>query len=129
VRTVAPLLLVLLALGAAGCGGSTSYTLEKTRTCLTDRGVDIAAVPRADIVGSSATGGAFAASLGDNSVKIVFGETQDDAEQIEGAYERFAFSNVKAGLTDVLRRDKNAVMLWQKHPQDNDLSLVTGCLR
>jgi len=129
VRAVAPLLLVLLALGAAGCGGSTSYTLEKTRTCLTDRGVSIGPVPKADIVGASATGGSFAAALGDNSVKVVFGETEGDAEQIEGAYERFAFSNVKAGLADVLRRDKNAVMLWQKHPQDSDLSLVTGCLK
>ena len=123
------LLVLLLALGAAGCGGSSSYTLEKTRTCLSDRGVSIGDVPRADIVGSSATGGSFAAGLGDNSVKIVFGETESDAEQIEGAYERFAFSNVKAGLADVLRREKNAVMLWQKHPQDSDVSLVTGCLR
>ena len=126
---MAPLSLVLLAVAAAGCGGSTTYSVEKTRSCFTARGVTLAQVPRADIVGSSATGGSFAASFGDNTVKVVFGETEDDAEQIQGAYERFAFANVKAGLADVLRRDKNAVMLWQKHPQDSDLSLVSGCLR
>jgi hypothetical protein len=121
--------MVLLAVAAAGCGGSKSYSLDDTRSCLADRGVKLGDVPSADIVGSSATGGSFDASLGDNSVKVVFGETEDDAEQIQGAYERFAFANVKAGLADVLRRDKNAVMLWQKLPQDSDLALGTGCLR
>jgi hypothetical protein len=121
--------LVLLAVAAAGCGGSKTYTLEKTRSCLVARGVEIGKVPSADIVGTSATGGSFNASLGDNSVKVVFGETEGDAEQIQGAYERFAFANVKAGLADVLRRERNAVMLWQKHPQDSDLSLITGCLK
>ena len=31
-------------------------------------------------------------ALGDNSVKVVFGETNDDAEQIELAYDHFAFA-------------------------------------
>jgi hypothetical protein len=29
----------------------------------------------------------------------------------------------------VLRRERNAVMLWQQHPEDADLSLVVGCLK
>jgi hypothetical protein len=62
-------------------------------------------------------------------VKVVFGETEGDAEQIQRAYERFAFSNVRAGLPDVLRRQGNVVMLWHEHPQDGDLELVVGCLK
>ena len=119
--------MVLLALGAAGCGSSTSYTVDKTRSCLAARGVRIGG--NLDFVAKTATGGAFAASLGDNSVKVVFGETENDAEQIQQAYERFAFANVKAGLADVLRRDRNAVMLWHEHPQDSDAALVVGCLK
>jgi hypothetical protein len=116
------LLLVL-----TGCGGSSMYSLAKTRTCLTERGAKTGG--RLDFVASTATGGAFVTSLGDNSVEVVFGETKDDAQQIEQAYQRFAFKNVKAGLADVLRRYNNAVTLWRQHPQDSDLALVVGCLK
>jgi len=68
-------------------------------------------------------------ALGDNDVKLVFGQTENDAQQIVAAYERFAFPNVKSGLPDVLRRYSNVVTLWHEHPQDADLSLVVGCLR
>ena len=40
-----------------------------------------------------------------------------------------AFENVKAGLSDVLRRYKNAVTLWHEHPLESDLALITGCLK
>jgi hypothetical protein len=120
--------LALIVALAAGCGGgSSSYTPEKTRECLVARGVEIGG--KLDFVASTATGGAFAARLGDNAVKVVFGETEGDAEQIQRAYERFAFSNVRAGLPDVLRRQGNVVMLWHEHPQDGDLELVVGCLK
>jgi len=117
----------IVVLLAAGCGGKTEYTVGKTRSCLSTRGVQIG--HNLDFVASTATGGAFSASLGDNSVKLVFGETESDAEQIMAAYERFALPNVKAGLPDVLRRYNNVVTLWHAHPQDADLSLVVGCLR
>ena len=119
--------MVLLALAAAGCGSSTTYSVAKTRSCLDARGVHIGG--RLDFVASTATGGAFAARVGDNSVKVVFGETESDAEQIQLAYEHFAFANVKKGLADVLKRSANVVMLWHEHPQDGDLSLVEGCLK
>jgi hypothetical protein len=130
VLRLVPLLLVLLGLSAAlaGCGGgSSSYTLVKTRQCLQTRGVEIGG--SLDFVASTATGGAFVASLGDNSVKVVFGETVNDAEGIEQAYDRFAFQNVKAGLPDVLRRYGNVVLLWHEHPQEGDLALLVGCLK
>jgi hypothetical protein len=121
------LLLVLLALLAAGCGGSTAYSAEKTKQCLVGRGATITGP--LDFVASTATGGAFPASLGDNSVKLVFGQSENDAKQIVAAYEKFAFPNVRHGLPDVLRRYNNVVTLWHVHPQDSDLSLVVGCLR
>jgi hypothetical protein len=119
--------IALVALLAAGCGGKTAYSVAKTRDCLDARGAKIGG--KLDFVASTATGGAFAAALGDNSVKLVFGQTEQDAEQIVAAYQRFAFQNVRSGLPDVLRRYNNVVTLWHAHPQDADLSLVVGCLR
>ena len=127
-RRVALLFLsVCVALALAGCGGNTTYTLPKTRKCLEARGVRLGG--SLDFVASTATGGAFSAALGDNTVKLVFGQTENDAQQIMAAYQRFAYKNVQAGLSDVLRRYNNAVTLWHAHPQDADLSLVVGCLR
>lgn len=120
-------LLALVAVLAAGCGGKTTYSLAKTRACLQSRGAQVGG--KLDFVASTATGGAFAAKLGDNDVKLVFGQSENDAQQIVAAYERFAFPNVKSGLPDVLRRYSNVVTLWHEHPQDADLSLVVGCLR
>lgn len=120
-------LVVAAVLLLAGCGGTTAYTAAKTKTCLLQRGVKVGG--KLDFVASTATGGAFVANLGDNSTKIVFGESVSDGQQIQDAYQRFAFKNVQSGLPDVLRRYNNAVTLWAHHPSDSDLALVVGCLR
>lgn len=114
-------------LAFAGCGGQTTYTATATKTCLTQRGATIGG--KLDFVAETATGGAFVTQLGDNWVTVAFGQTLGDGEQIELAYERFAFPNVRSGLPDVLRRYGNAVTLWHMHPSDSDLSLIVGCLR
>ncbi len=113
-----------LALG--GCGGSSTYTLRATKSCLVKRGATIGG--RLDFVAQTATGGAFITHLADNKVTIAFGQTLNGGIQIEDAYQRFAFANVRPGLSDVLRRYQNAVTLWHEHPQDSDLALVVGCL-
>jgi hypothetical protein len=122
------LLGIAVVLIAAGCGGKTTYTATKTRECLAGHGIGIAHEPRTDLVASTATGGAFVVRTNGNHVTMVFGQADDDADQIQQAYERFAFSNVKAGLPDVLRRDKNVIMLWHEHPSDADLDVVLSCL-
>ena len=124
--------MALLALLAAGCGGQTVYSVSKTRDCLTARGAKIGKAVvngKPDFVGSTATGGAFSAELGDNGVELAFGQTEADAKQIVDAYHHFAGANVQAGLDDVLKRYNNTVTLWNGHPQDSDLALVVGCLR
>jgi hypothetical protein len=116
-----------LLLATTGCGGSKSFALDATQSCLTQRGAHIGG--KLDFVAQTATGGAFVTQLGDNYVSVVFGQTAKDGEQIQLAYQRFAFANVRAGLPDVLKRDANVVMLWHQHPSDTDLQLVTGCLK
>jgi hypothetical protein len=129
VARVALPLIALVALLAAGCGGKTSYSVVKTRSCLQARGAHVARPDTSDLVANTAVGGSFKALLGDNFVTLVFGNDDSSGQNLAGAYERFAFPNVKSGLPDVLRRYDNVVTLWHAHPQDADLSLVVGCLR
>ena len=119
----------LVALVAAGCGGKTSYSESKTRSCLLARGAQIGPPAPSDLVATSAVGGSFKAELGDNFVTLVFGTDQSSGQNLADAYQRIAIRNVKSGLPDVLRRYDNVVTLWHEHPQDADLSLVVGCLR
>ena len=121
-------LLAVLALLVAGCGGSSApsfYTAATPRACLRDAKAHVG--PATDFVASTATGGSLKARLTDNFVTIAFGATQSDADNIQAAYTRFAAKNV--GVSDVLRQQSNAVMLWHEHPTDADLALVTGCLK
>ena len=117
----------LLAAGVlAGCGKHTpNYSLAKSSACLHQDGVELGG--QLDFVATTATGGAVRVRLRDNSLTLVFGQTQSDADNIDAAYRRFHASNV--GIDDVLRRQGNAVMLWQQHPSDEDLATITGCLK
>ena len=114
---------------AAGCGGGKSeYTAGKTRDCLSSEDARISRPQGKDLVASTATGGAFVANLGDNWVTVAFGQQENDAKNIQIAYQRFALPNVRRNITDVLSRYRNAVLLWHRHPANADLALVTGCL-
>ena len=118
-------LLVLLAPACGGSGGSSLYSLQKTRQCLSAKHVKLGGP--LDFVATTATGGALKARLPENVVTIVFGETAADADNIDQAYRRFRAKNV--GIDDVLRQDRNAVLLWHQHPADVDLAEITGCLK
>ena len=121
------LALAALAAAAAGCGGSDThlFTLSKTRDCVVGKGARIGG--GLDFIASTATGGAFKARLGSNSVTAVFGETEEDARQIELAYTRAAGKNI--GIGDVLARRLNVVLLWREHPSDEQLQTVADCLK
>jgi hypothetical protein len=117
---------LLIAGVLAGCGKHTpNYSLAKSSACLRQDGVALGG--QLDFVATTATGGAVRVRLRDNSLTLVFGQTESDADNIDAAYRRFHSSNV--GIDDVLRRQGNAVMLWQQHPSDEDLATITGCLK
>ena len=118
----------LLCAALAACGGSSGgglFTLAKTRPCLKKNpGVKIDR--KLDFVATTATGGAMHFRIPHNAVTLVFGETEDDANNINDAYHRFKAKNV--GLEDIIRQDRNAVILYRQHPSDTDLSIVEDCL-
>lgn len=127
-RRSASLLPLALAIGAlaAGCGSSGSYSLEKTRGCLEQQpGVNVRA--KVDFVASTALGGALNAAFPKNQVTISFGLDRDEAQRLVLAYRRFRGKNI--GLADVLRPERNAVMLWALHPTEDDLKTVRDCLK
>jgi hypothetical protein len=122
---IALLLLLALALAACGPAKEPTYDVEKTKSCLEDKGAKIGGP--LDFVASTATGGAFHVKLPANELTIAFGENPNDGEQIEKAYVRFHARNV--GIADILKRYSNAVLLWKKHPEQSDLDTVTSCLQ
>jgi hypothetical protein len=119
-------LLVPLAVVVAGCGGTKTFSVEKSRACLLARGKVVTAPPSSDLVASAAEGGAFSVRFGRNLVTLSFGTDRDGAERIVRAYQRFRGANI--GLLDVLKADHNAVMLWAFHPEDADVTVIEGCL-
>ena len=70
----------MIALLAAGCGGTKTYSLAKTRACLVAKHARID--QRLDFFASTATGGAFRALLPTNFVTVAFGDNEKDAERI-----------------------------------------------
>jgi hypothetical protein len=127
-RLLAALAVVAAIVSGCGSSGTPIYSRDATAACLTKAGLSPKPVPEsADFVANSATGGAFTVQLAGNRVTVSFGETLADADNLDQAYRRFKANNV--GLDDVLRRQANALMLWHVHPEDTDLTTVTGCLK
>jgi hypothetical protein len=120
------LLLVPLAAIVAGCGGTKTYSAEKSRACLLAKGRAVSGPPASDLVASAAEGGAYTVRFGKNFATVSFGTDRDGAERIVRAYQRFRGKNI--GLLDVLSAKGNAVMLWAIHPEDADIKVIEGCL-
>ena len=123
-RAGAVLVLFLVLAGCGGSSGPSTFTLENTRLCLKKHGVKLDR--KLDFVASTATGGALHAVLPKNAVTIVFGSTDGDATNINEAYHRFVARNV--GIEDILRQDKNAVLLFKRHPTDAEIAAIEDCL-
>jgi hypothetical protein len=126
VKRAAFLTIVGLLAASCGSGGTSLYTRQASAACFTKQSLPVGGVSD-DFVASSATGGAFRVALPHNSVTVSFGQTADDAANLDGAYRRFRAKNV--GIDDILRVQGNAVMLWRVHPEDKDLATVTACLK
>ncbi len=125
---IAVLVLAGAALLASGCGGQKDYTIEKTRPCL-DESAGIKVRSKVDFVASTALGGAVNVRFrrSGNQVTISFGLDREEAGRLVAAYLRFRGKNI--GIEDVLRPDRNAVLLWAIHPSDDDVKTVRDCLK
>ena len=121
-----PLALTLVALVAA-CGGDADehYKLEDTQACLRRERVPVS-TKNVDFVASTAAGGALHAEFPKNEVTVAFGDSEEDAARTERAYRRFAPKRIN--INDVLRRDRNVVLLWGVAPSPEDAETISRCL-
>jgi hypothetical protein len=122
------LILLALAVAAAGCGREEPVVYDEpaSRRCLRESGLE-PTTKGLDFVAESALGGAFRTRIGDKKVVVVFGLSDEDAERTELAYRNFAPKGY--AVQDVLRRDRNVVVLWSLPPTVTQHERIHGCLR
>ncbi len=117
-----------LVVAACGGGGSKTYDADLSRACMAEHGYAVTDPPSDDLVASAAEGGSYAVHYPAQPTVIVsFGDNRDGAERIVRAYQRFHGSNIV--LEDALKVRNNAVILFSRHPTDDDISKIEGCLK
>jgi len=124
-------LAVLLASLAAGCNTEPStYKAQPTANCLRKDGYQVTTDPaKLGVVEGHAENGGLVAFHPGNAVRIAFGASSDDAIGIERGYRRFAPKKLRPHIDDVMRTEKNAVLLWTVTPPLDEMNKVFGCLK
>ena len=128
-RRVLPL--VAVALLVAGCNSEPSvYKAEPTANCLRGKGFRVTTEgSEIGVVAAAAPNGGLRAFEPGNTVTIAFGESSDDALGIQRAFRRFAPRRLRPHIDDVMRLQKNAVLLWTVTPPSEEMDTVFGCLK
>jgi hypothetical protein len=133
VRKVVPLL-GLVALLAAGCGArsNTPFTAAGTLPCLKEK--DFTRVSSSPskvgfIAGFAENGGLVATSPAGNTVTIAFGKGSNEVQDTENAFRKAAPPKLRPHIGDVMRSNRNAVMVWTTTPSSDDDKTVQACLK
>jgi hypothetical protein len=127
-----PIFIVLaLALVAAGCESEPSaYKAEPTAKCLREHGYRVTTDPaQLGVVEKNAENGGLIAYEPGNAVRIAFAKNSDDALGVERGFRRFVKKKVRPHITDIMRTQKNAVLLWTITPPEDELNKVYDCLK
>ena len=131
-RRMRRLLFLLLTVLAAGCsaGEPSVYKAEPTAKCLREQGYRVV-TNTADlgVVEKNADNGGLIAYEPGNAVRIAFAADSDDALGVEQGFRRFVTKRVRPHITDVMRTQKNAVLLWTVTPPLDELNNVYDCLK
>jgi hypothetical protein len=124
-------LLVVLAVLAAGCETEPAvYKAKPTAKCLRQHNYEVTTDPaELGIVERTAPNGGLIASRPGNAFRVAFAESSDAASGLEHAYRVFAPKAVRPHITDVLRKEKNAVFRWTVTPSAEEIDDVFGCLK
>jgi hypothetical protein len=124
-------LALLLAGLAAGCNSQPStYKAQPTADCLRKLGYRVVTDPtKLGVVEAHAAYGGLVAFHPGNAVRIAFGSNEEDAVGIEHGYRRFAPKKLRPHIDDVMRNQKNAVLLWTVTPPQTEMDEVFGCLK
>jgi hypothetical protein len=124
--------LLLLAVVAAGCNTEPSvYKAAPTAKCLRNKLHYRVSTEPAEIgvVERTAPNGGLIAFHPGNAVRMAFAESSDAAPGLEHAYRVFAPRKLRPHISDVMRTNKNAVLLWTVTPPQEEINAVYGCLK
>jgi hypothetical protein len=130
-RLVPPIMIVA-ALLLAGCsaGEPSTFKAAPTAKCLEGEGYRVTTDDaEVGVIAANAPNGGLRANEPGNALTIAFGQDSDDAIQIAAAFKRFAPKKLRPHITDVMRTQKNAVLLWTVTPPQEELNKVFACLK
>jgi hypothetical protein len=126
------LAVIAVALLVAACGDTEpdAYTAQPTAGCLRGDGYRVLTDPaKLGVVEANTANGGLLATKPGNAVRIAFGANSDDAIGIQRGYRRFVSKRVRPHISDVMRTQKNAVMLWTVTPPLEEMNRVFDCLK
>ncbi len=132
-RPLSFVLVLTLALVAAGCGARSSrpYTAAGTVACLKSKGftgVTTDPVKVGFIAGFADNGGILAKAPGGNVVTIAFAGSTAGAADTESAFKAHATPFYKRHMGDIMESQRNAVLVWQTSPTQAQIDGALGCL-
>jgi hypothetical protein len=116
----------------AGCssGEPSTFKAGPTARCLAGQGYDVTTDdPKVGVIAANAPNGGLLAREPGNALTIAFAQDSDDAIKTAAAVKEFAPKNLQPHITDVLRTQKNAVLLWTVTPPQAELDKVFACLK
>jgi hypothetical protein len=125
-------ILLMIALFVAACGAAepSAYKAAPTANCLRDKGYTVTTDDtQVGVIAANAPNGGLRANEPGNALTIAFGQDSDDAIQIAAAFKRFAPKTLRPHITDVMRTQKNAVLLWTVTPPQVEINKVYDCLK
>ena len=129
---LALLTLALAGLLLAGCssGEPSTFKAGPTVKCLSGKGYRVTTDDtKVGVVAANAPNGGLLAREPGNALTIAFGQDSDDAIKIAAAFKKFAPKNLRPHITDVMRTQKNAVLLWTVTPPQDEQNKVFACLK
>jgi hypothetical protein len=131
-RLVAVLVVVLLV--TAGCGARSAgkpYTAASTTACLKEQGFSkVTRDPKkiGFIAAFAENGGLQARAADGNVVTMAFAADEAAAKSTRAAFKNRASTFYKKRIADIMQSDRNAVMVWQTTPTQEQIDAAKGCL-
>jgi hypothetical protein len=128
-------LLIAIAAGLlvpSGCssGEPSTFKAGPTASCLKGKGYRVTTDDaKIGVLAANAPNGGLRANEPGNAITIAFAQDSDDALQTAAAFKRFAPKKLRPHILDVMRIQKNAVLLWTVTPPQAELDKVYGCLK
>ena len=81
------------------------------------------------MIAANAPNGGLRMNEPGNALTAAFAQNSDDAIQIAAAFKRFAPKKLRPHILDVMRTEKNAVLLWTVTPPQEEMNKVFACLK